>query len=651
MSDPGKTLGHNLAIRLATLPTFVLTNRPRNLSAHNLCTFRTPPANYRTLLGLGLNFCVQPKYTSGPKEFATCATRFRRDIYTQMCFADKDDDWDPNQLFIRSDWEPNPDDIPIEFRARVSHFLRTLATQFRRRKVSSNLPRHHEYLLQSLRDNKEFIVIPSDKNLGPCIIEYISYIRRVFVDHLCDTTTYERIDEDAATLAVDSTYEQIDNFLLTFGPILSKDDVIYLNRSIEVDDPFAYFYITAKIHKRPWKTRPIVSVAGSLTHGLGRWVDQQLQPLCRLLPSYLKSSLELKTQLQALTLDTPRVRFFTADASAMYTNIDTDHALEKIATFLRTSPLCTGAPTEAIIQALTIIMRRNYFKFGDTAWLQTTGTAMGTPPGCVYATLYFGIWEMEILPLFENCLPYYRRYIDDCFGVWQCHPDAAIDAANWMAFQASMDSYGKLEWTFTERAIQANFLDLSLKLTPAGITTSIFEKAMNLYLYLPPHSAHPPGVLRGLIIGMTKRIFRLTTTNADKKAAIHTFFQRLVARGYRPETIRPILSDAVLRASTEPTAPIESIWFEKRIFLHLPYNPKDVPSKCLQRIFRSTLLEPPGEPPLPTMVSAKGAPIKTNRMIVAYHRPLNLKNLLFPRRFPTRFDCLPSQILSKLPHG
>ena len=124
------------------------------------------------------------------------------------------------------------------------------------------------------------------------------------------------------------------------------------------------------------------------------------------LPSYLKSSFGLKGQLQALTLDTARAHFVTADASAMYTNIDTDHALEKISTFLRTSPLCLGANIEAIIQGLTIIMRRNYFKFGDTSWLQTTGTAMGTPPGCVYATLYFGIWELELLPLFEECMPY-----------------------------------------------------------------------------------------------------------------------------------------------------------------------------------------------------------------------------------------------------
>jgi hypothetical protein len=216
VSDPANSQGHNLAIQLATMPTFVLSNHPQKLACHNLCTFRTPPANYRTLLGLGLNFCLQPKYTSGPKEFDTCSERFCRDIYTQMFFAHSDEEWDPSQLFIRSDWEPDSDNIPIEFRARLSHFLSTLFTQFRRRQVSSNLPRHHQYLLQSLQDNKEFVVFPSDKNLSPCIIQYEDYIKRVFLDHLCDATTYEQIDEDAAQIAVDAIYSHIDNFLVEY---------------------------------------------------------------------------------------------------------------------------------------------------------------------------------------------------------------------------------------------------------------------------------------------------------------------------------------------------------------------------------------------------------------------------------------------------
>ena len=38
-------------------------------------------------------------------------------------------------------------------------------------------------------------------------------------------------------------------------------------------------------------------------------------------------------------------------------------------------------------------MTRNVFQFGNRYFLQLTGTAMGTPCACVYATLYYSYWE------------------------------------------------------------------------------------------------------------------------------------------------------------------------------------------------------------------------------------------------------------------
>ena len=158
VANPALSLRHNVAIELAKLPSTALHNRPKNLACHNLCTYRTPPANYRSLLGLGLNFCLQPKYTSGPKEFKECSERFRRDIYTQMFFAHCEDEYDPKQLFLRSDWEPPTDQIPPEFRAHVSHFLNTLETQFKPRRAIPNLPRHHQHLLKELCANQQITV-------------------------------------------------------------------------------------------------------------------------------------------------------------------------------------------------------------------------------------------------------------------------------------------------------------------------------------------------------------------------------------------------------------------------------------------------------------------------------------------------------------
>jgi hypothetical protein len=75
-----------------------------------------------------------------------------------------------------------------------------------------------------------------------------------------------------------------------------------------------------------------------------------------------------------------------------------------------------------------------------------------------------------------------------------------------------MNSFGSLEWKLTALMKTINFMDVQLFITPTGIKSStLYKKPMHLYLYLPPLSAHAPGVLRSLIIGMTKGIYALTT--------------------------------------------------------------------------------------------------------------------------------------------
>jgi hypothetical protein len=112
----------------------------------------------------------------------------------------------------------------------------------------------------------------------------------------------------------------------------------------------------------------------------------------------------------------------------MYTNINTDHALQIIGHYLRNHCECPNV--EAIMQALSILMRNNIFCFGDTFWKQLTGTAMGAPPAVDYAELYFGVHEKKIIPSYAAILPYYWRYIDDGLGLWVHDPNPSVDASS-----------------------------------------------------------------------------------------------------------------------------------------------------------------------------------------------------------------------------
>ena len=147
-------------------------------------------------------------------------------------------------------------------------------------------------------------------------------------------------------------------------------------------------------------------------------------------------------------------------------------------------------------------MTNNLFKFGDTYWKQLDGTAMGAPPAPAYATIYFAIHEITILRRFSHHLKFYRRYIDDAFAIWKSDPDPATDLSAWNAFKACLNSFGKLTWDVDDRHTSVNFMDLTITIEDTKLTTNIYEKPQNLYLYLPSASCHTPGILKGTIIGM-----------------------------------------------------------------------------------------------------------------------------------------------------
>ena len=168
---------------------------------------------------------------------------------------------------------------------------------------------------------------------------------------------------------------------------------------------------------------------------------------------------------------------------------------------------------------------------------------MGTPPACMWATLYFSIWEDILSAEFSasNDLLFWARYIDDGIGIWNWTGTREC-VNNWKVFKEEMQSYGKLRWEFSEPSTKIVMLDTTLTINNGKVDSCLYEKQLNLYLYLPPHSCHSPGVLKGLIAGMLYRILRLTTNKTLRQQQAQRLYNRLIARGYLPQMIMPIFN-------------------------------------------------------------------------------------------------------------
>ena len=514
------------------MPTWYYFSRPSNMAFHDFMKRHKPQKNLRSLLGLGLKFIPTPSLTNSWSRLKKSSyDRLFRSIHLQFHFAGKPPSkgttsYDP-KIYVHLTWTPPHWTIPpIALEEHLSRFSTALNKLFKKHKGKTNLLPHQHQALRTLQQQQTFLIVPCDKNLGPTIIERHDYLKIAMRDHLSNTTTYKSLTTSEIDRYSSEIKKHILGWLKTHNKKLTKMERAFLRKELKSNQsPYARFYLTLKAHKlKPGqmvdqlKSRPIVSCPGSLLHGLGVWVDRKLQEVAQNTISYFKNTLELKKQLLDLNLPT-NAHLFTADAVSMYTNIPTHTALNLIGKYLTQYQRkhSNEYPQDAVRAGLCLIMTMNIFTFGDLTLKQLNRTATGTPPAPPYATIYYGIHEEKFLPHHARRVIFYRRFINDVISIWCPNKNPERDALEWNEFRDKMNAFPGLTWEFSERSRSIDFMDMTISINNLNkIETTLFEERLNLHLYIPPHSAHPPGLLLGIVYSTLFRIFTLCSTEKDK---------------------------------------------------------------------------------------------------------------------------------------
>jgi hypothetical protein len=294
----------------------------------------------------------------------------------------------------------------------------------------------------------------------------------------------------------------------------------------------------------------------------------------------------------------------------MYTNIDSSHGPELIERWIEefTDDIPQTLPKELLLKVLKIVMNNNVFQFDDTYWLQTCGTSMGTSCACSYATLYWAYIERKhILPKWKHQLYFLRRFIDDKFGIW------TGSAEDFEHFKQDLNSYCQLKWTSDELKTTVNFLDLTITVNNQHqIITKTFQKPTNLHLYIPPASAHPPGVLKSLIYGNLHRYWKQNTHIEDFIEITKQFANRLIIRGYKREDIQKTFIKAAKKFDEYIEIRNKVSDTNNTLYLHWTYHPRDISKSKLRLLYNDTLQLRSG----------------FNNLIICYSRPKNLRDSL-----------------------
>jgi hypothetical protein len=389
--------------------------------------------------------------------------------------------------------------------------------------------------------------------------------------------------------------------------ILTNNKETYVKRSIaQCIDPFGAFYLLMKVHNIPMipmSTRAIMSASGTLLFNIGVWTNSKLKPFARRQRAYFKSSQVLNTQLNDVVVP-PNSFLFTADAVSMYTNIPTDQALTLIFNHIRaTSHLIPDVPVEALCSALQIFMRCNILSFGDTFWRQIPGTSMGCPPLSPWENTFFGLFEAIFLPIFQDNLSLYKRFIDDVNGIWTIQ-NPATNSEIWEQFKAALnDEASTLELIMSPPSKVVEFMDMTLLIQHDRITTTLYEKPSNYHLYIPPHPCHPTGLLRGMVYVMVNRLNTIVSDKSDRDAITISAFRHLQRRGYQPQDIHPLFSIAIAKAKdriTNPPPPtiVDPEELRKIQFFHIKYHLINMPARTIQSLWRNYIAAHPNKIPV-----------------------------------------------------
>ena len=172
---------------------------------------------------------------------------------------------------------------------------------------------------------------------------------------------------------------------------------------------------------------------------------------------------------------------------------------------------------------------------------------MGTPCACIYATLFFDYHERKtILPKYKNNILLYQRQIDDILIIWV--PSSENDK-EWGDFVSDLNNCSFLNWETETPATKTHFLDLNLWINPSTrkINYSTYQKKMNLFLYIPTHSAHPKNTVKSLIYGLLHTYKRQNPNQKDFIQLANLLFKRLKVRGHQTNDLITNFKDALSR--------------------------------------------------------------------------------------------------------
>ena len=467
-----------------------------------------------------------------------------------------------------------------------------------------NLSNNEQEALKALQERDDIIIINADKGGAITILNTEDYIKEAN-RQLSDPSCYQKLQHNPTTEHASTVNSTIDVFKAQHK-ITEK-----IAEGLKVRNPKTpSLKLPPKVHKEGNPGRPLVSSIDSPTSKISEYVDFHLQPYTKTIKSHLRDTNHFLTELAKVPATESKDSFLvTLDVRSLYTNIPNEEGISTIRNLLQRHQ---SRLTTVITAFLFLILTLNNFIFNGKNYLQLSGVAMGTKCAVIYANLFMSHFEdVHIYQLLANHCPFYKRFIDDIFLLWNGSEDelkAFLEQLNQLHPTIKFDAH------YSKTSVE--FLDTKVYKSPSGkLQTTLYIKPTDRQSYLHSKSYHPSSCKRSIAYSQALQIRRICSyvefEHHSKKMS-----NKLVERGYAPDLIAEQISKARELNRINLLKPKDPTPSGKNI-LAVTYN-KNLPNLKKAIDDNWSILS----------INQDLAPLFQEKPILAFRRNRNLQNLL-----------------------
>ena len=484
-----------------------------------------------SLLDKGLQFVPTPEKIDR-HQIKKDLERLGRHIRLKMHFQ-----YEPSANFstkpafrVPSNWTPPINDIQLEI--YLSEVEEQLMNINESGKSYPNLSKDELKALKDLANDQSIIIKPADKGNAIVIWDREDYILEAD-KQLSDKNVYESINSSP----LKNVNKEIKDVLLD---IYNRNEIDKKTKDyLVVKNPqLGRFYMLPKIHKRTKDVpgRPVISNNGTATENISAFLDFHLKGAVQNISHILEDTRDFLSRIVNKVVPEGSI-LVTFDVVGLYPHIPHDEGIDTMRKFLN-ERADQNVSTQNLCKLENIILKHNYFEFGEKIFHQLLGTAIGTKFAPPYANIFMAGLEEKIFREY-NTTPYiWLRYLDDIFYVWTEGEEKLKEFLNFLN-----NIHPTIKFTMDYSSKKVDFLDVTITKSENGkLETNLYSKPTDTHQFLHATSCHRASCKNGIPYSQAIRLKRICSLETELQENLQNLEHWLVYRGYQRDRVKREIS-------------------------------------------------------------------------------------------------------------